>query len=48
MVLPINSYPVLSHESYNVDFGSCDDVAIPLAVAGASLSKKPLGFTIAK
>jgi hypothetical protein len=47
-VSPINSYPILSHESYNMDFGSCDNVATPLAVAGANLSKKPLEFIIAK
>lgn len=47
-VSPINRYPVLLHESYNIDFGSCDNVATPLAVDGASLSKKPLGFIIAK
>ena len=47
-VSPINRFPVLKHESYNIDFDSCDNVATPLAVAGASLSKQPLGFIIAK
>jgi len=47
-VSPINRFPVLSHESYNIDFGSCDNVATPLAVAGASFSKQPLGVIIAK
>jgi hypothetical protein len=40
-------YLFLSH-SYNMGFGSCDKVAAPLAVAGASPSKKPLEFIIAK
>jgi hypothetical protein len=44
----MNNYPVLSHGSYNMEFGSCDDVASLLAVAGASLCKNPPGFTIAK
>jgi hypothetical protein len=47
-VSPINRFPVLSHESYNIDFGSCDNVATPLAVSVASLSKQPLGFIRAK
>jgi hypothetical protein len=38
-VSSMSNYPVHSHESYNMDFGSCDNVATLLTVPGASLQK---------